>query len=130
MKHGFLFIAKAKRSQRARPMPPNRRRQVVPIHPRLFEVISADDMLDHMSSSKGMSKGTVSFCRLCQGRLSKETEKLMSAWELTDDDLQAMHAVPDENDPVSFKNEAPHADDETWCNVQVPGGPNVCYPAI
>ncbi len=39
-----------------------------------------------------------------------------------------MDAVPDENDPGSFKNEAPRADDETWYNVQVPfpGGWSQC----
>ncbi|PBK92458.1 SET domain-containing protein [Armillaria gallica] len=35
-----------------------------------------------------------------------------------DNDLKAMDAVHDENAPGSFKHEAPHADDETWCNVQ------------
>ncbi len=39
-----------------------------------------------------------------------------------------MDTVPDENDPGSFKEDAPHADDETWCNVQVPspGGWSQC----
>ncbi len=39
-----------------------------------------------------------------------------------------MDTVPNENDPGSFKEDAPHADDETWCNVQVPspGGWSQC----
>ncbi|PBK71582.1 hypothetical protein ARMSODRAFT_954372 [Armillaria solidipes] len=113
MKRGFLFIAKAKREPASST---NASKSVT------------NKTTSRPNPPKGMSKGTVSFCRLCQGRLSKETEKLMSAWELTDDDLQAMYAVPDENDPVSLKNEAPHADDETWCNVQVPfpGGWSQC----
>ncbi|PBK92473.1 SET domain-containing protein [Armillaria gallica] len=112
MKRGFLLTARAKREPA---IPTNASKSATKKttncpNPPKFVQVSADEMLHHMSSSIGMSKD----------ELNKETEKLASAWGLTDDGLKAMDTVPDENDPGSFKKDAPHADDETWCNVQVP----------
>ncbi|KAK0478839.1 hypothetical protein IW261DRAFT_1481148 [Armillaria novae-zelandiae] len=120
MKRGFLLTAKARREP-ANPTNPSKsatKKTINCPNPPKSVQVSADDMLGHMSSGIGMSKD----------ELNKETEKLASAWGLTDKDLKAMDAVPDENDPGSFKNSAPHEDDGTWCNVQVPfpGGWSQC----
>lgn len=60
--------------------------------------------------------------------LMKKTNEMMSTWGLTADDLKALAPVPDENDPGSFDDKTPHADDEAWCDVQVPfaGGWSQC----
>ncbi|KAK0189849.1 hypothetical protein F5146DRAFT_1052904 [Armillaria mellea] len=112
MKRGFLLTPKAKRepaSPTNAPKSATNKSTSRPNPPKVVQV-SADEMLGRMSSRIGMSKD----------ELRKEAEKLASAWGLTDSNLKNLEAIPDENDPGSFKNEAPHADDETWCNVQVP----------
>ncbi|KAG7447170.1 SET domain-containing protein [Guyanagaster necrorhizus] len=95
-------------------------------------------MLHQMSASIGMSKGGTLSLRpsvdieetnkLLTDDLSKGTDEMMKAWGLTDDDLKGFAPVPDENDPGPVENETPHADDETWHDLQVPfpGGWSQC----
>ncbi|KAK0201061.1 hypothetical protein DFS33DRAFT_1101634 [Desarmillaria ectypa] len=121
MKRGFLLTTKAKREpaslNNAPKSAPKKMTRPSPSTDTKVVHLSADEMLDDMMPM-GMSKD----------KFMKKTVEMMSAWGLNGDDFKALAPVPDENDPDSFENGTPHADDSTWYDVQVPfpGGWSQC----